>query len=330
MKIALIGCTGHTGYVLGGWTPEMTLVGLSKGSEGEDLTGVLGAMSRQGVSGPVFEDPKRMLDQTKPDIVVVTPWFCDHARWAQEVLSRGLNLFIEKPIALTLEDLADIEAAWRNSKTHLAAMFGIRYDPAIYTAWRAVQDGAMGQVRLVTAQKSYRLGTRPDYYKKRSTYGGTLPWVGSHSVDWLRWFTGREFRAVTAHHSTMHNRGHGELEMSALAQFTFDDEVIGSTNVDYLRPANAPTHGDDRVRVAGTDGVIEVRDGKAWLINGEAPGQRELPLGRPGELFTEFARQVSGGAPCLVQPEDAFRVTEACLLARQSADEQRTIEFPSQ
>ena len=90
------------------------------------------------------------------------------------------------------------------------------------------------------------------FFRTRSSYGGTIPWVGIHAIDWIRWFAGREFVTVRASHSTRHNFDHDELEVTALCHFTLEQDVFASANIDYLRPRGAPTHGDDRVRVAGT------------------------------------------------------------------------------
>ncbi len=51
--------------------------------------------------------------------------------------------------------------------------------------------------------------------------------------------------------------------LSAACFFEFDGGVSATATVDYLRPENPSIgHGDDRIRVMGTSGSIEVRDGK--------------------------------------------------------------------
>ena len=42
--------------------------------------------------------------------------------------------------------------------------------------------------------------------------------------------------------------------------FEFAGGATGIVHADFLRPAKAPTHGDDRLRVVGGTGTIEVRD----------------------------------------------------------------------
>lgn len=329
MKVCIIGASGHASFVFKAMEqdPSIKVVGIAPGSEGEDVTKVIKMAENRGQSAKYYDDYKVMLDQEKPDVATVNCHFGDHGKVNLEVVKRKIHLFSEKPIATTMEELTELEKEFKVADVELAAMLGLRYLPAFYTAWHAVQDGAIGEVRLLTAQKSYRLGTRPDFFKDRKTYGGTIPWVGSHAIDWVYWFAGQEFVSVAAQHSAMHNHGLGEMEMSALCQFRFSNEVMGSANIDYLRPANAPTHGDDRVRIAGTSGVIEVMYDKVTLINDAAEGIQELELLESPGIFFEFAKQIRGEGRCLVSVADSFKVTEACLLAREAADKQEIIYF---
>ena len=329
MKVCIVGASGHGSFVFRAMEqdPSIKVVGVAPGSEGEDASKMAKMAEKQGQSAKLYDDYREMLDQEKPDVVAVNCFFGDHGKVNLEVLQRRIHLFAEKPLATELEELELLEKEYKAANVELAAMLGLRYLPAFYTAWHAVQDGAIGQVRLLTAQKSYRLGTRPDFFKDRKTYGGTIPWVGSHAIDWIYWFAGEEFVSVAAQHSAMYNNGLGDLEMSALCQFRFSNEVMGSANIDYLRPAKAPTHGDDRVRVAGTKGVIEVMDGKVTLINDQSEGIQELALLDAPAFFAEFAKQVRGEGKCLVSAKDSFEVTKACLLARESADKQEIVYF---
>jgi predicted dehydrogenase len=329
VRICIIGSSGHHGYALDAIKndSDCQLVGIAPGSEGENIDGLQEKISRIGLQAPVYEDYRAMLDELKPDIAVVNCYFGDHAKVALEVLKRKIHIFIEKPIATTLEDLELVKKEYENSGVHLAAMMGIRYKSHFLTAWEAIKQGSIGKVRLMNAQKSYKLGSRSEFYKHRESYGGTIPWVGSHAIDWMYWLSGEKFVSVYASHSKQYNRDHGDLEVTALCHFTFTNEVFGGVNIDYLRPATAPTHDDDRIRIAGTEGVIEVRGGKVYLINNEAEGEQELPLLPEKNIFADFLRQVRGEGKCMVSAEDSFAVTEACLKARLSADKKEVVYF---
>lgn len=334
MKLVFIGSTGHYIYAFRGLPMlqdvPIRIVGVSPGSLGESMDTVMSQAKNAGFSPEYYDDYIAMLDQLSPDIAVIACHFGDHAKVAIEAMKRGVHVFIEKPLATSWDDYELLKKAHEQSQIHLAAMFGIRYTPPFLTAWQAVQDGAVGQIRLMHAQKSYRLGVRGPHYQMRSVYGGTIPWVGSHAIDWLYWYSGEQFQSVYAAHSTMDNRGHGELEMTAACHFEMTNEVMATVNIDYLRPTQAPTHGDDRIRIAGTEGVIEVRDGKVYLVNESQRerGMQELPLAESESIFADFVRQVLGHGICRVSADDSFIVTEACLRALQSADERKLVYFP--
>lgn len=329
MKLCIVGSSGHYHYVLNplrlNRNLNIDIVGISAGSQGEQINKVYNEVVDLGYKPEVFEDYKEMFDKLQPDIAVINCFFGDLARVSIEALERGINVFTEKPVATTFEDLEELEEVYLNNKSMFVAMFGIRYKPWFLTAYNYVKNGFIGEIRLLNAQKSYRLGKRDDFYKIRKMYGGTIPWVGSHGVDWIRWFSDQEFLSVYASHSKKHNKNHGDLEVSALCHFNLSNEVFASLSIDYLRPNNAPTHDDDRLRVVGTTGIIEVINNKVLLINDEVSGIREVPLEQEGSIFLDFLKEVEGKDKCMISAQDSFEVTRICLKARQSADERRVI-----
>ena len=330
MRICMIGLRGHNEYVFDGISKraDVMIVGVCSGTMEDDISPLLQTCQQTRHSPQAFEDYRRMFDELKPDMVTIAGPFNRHSEICLEAFRRGIHVFCEKPVATTIEQLRRLEEVHAHSSVHFAAMMGLRYDPAFYTAWRAVQEGTIGRVRLIAACKSYRLGHREAYFKSRQTLGGTIPWVGSHAIDWIRWYSAEDFISVYAAHSSKYNRDHGDLEVSALCQFSLTNEVLASVSIDYLRPANSPSHGDDRIRIVGTKGVIEVLDGEVLLMNANSEKQITLPGKCNRQIFADFVEEVQGGRKkCLVSPEDTFEVTKACLLARQSADEQQLIQF---
>lgn len=325
LKICIIGGSGHYRYVVKSLDTDMRVCGIAPGSSDEDLSKLRAALAEAGLQPKEYSDWQTMLAAEQPDVAVVNCHFGDHAAINLACLRRGLHVFSEKPVATELDDLHALRAAHQAGRSSFSAMFGIRYKPAFLAAHTAVSAGRIGAVRLMQAQKSYKLGTRPSFFSERVRSGGLLPWVGSHAIDWLRWFTGASFLSVSARHSRVANKGNGELEVSAQCLFEMSDEICATLSIDYLRPASASTHDDDSLRVVGTRGVVEVRDGLALLSNDEAPGTQALPLPPARSIFADFAAQVRGQSRCMVSAEDAFVVTEASLLARQAADEKRVV-----
>lgn len=327
MKLCMIGRRGHAYYVFQSIReiPGITIPGISAGC-GDDPAPLLEMAEKNDFHPAVYPDWRIMLDELKPDVVCIDGPFDLHAEMCVEALKRNIHVFCEKPIALTLDQLERIRSAHAQSSARIVSMVGLRYEPAFLQAARMVHRGAIGKLKLIRAQKSYKIGVRPEFYKHRATYGGTIPWVGSHAFDWILYFSQDTFHSVTAIQSAEDNFDNGDLEIAAICQFKLKSGALASAGIDFLRPQSAPTHGDDRVRAAGTEGVIEVRDGRIHLIDKD--GERIIEPEQPDRhLFSDFLLELSGGRPALVSDEETFELTRSCLLARQAADSGETVYF---
>lgn len=310
MRVCFIGVCGHSGQARTylNTRADIELVGLAPWSAEE------GAISSFDPKIPYFTDARKMLDTIKPDLAILSPVFGLTADAIIACAERGIDVFSEKPVATTLEDLARVERAVKESGIRFTAMHYLRYTPTFYHAARMVREGAVGDVRMLTAQKSYKHGKRPDWYRDRTLYGGTIPWVGIHAIDWIYHFSGKRFLEVSA-------QSIGESpEMAVLCRFSMEDGVIAGMNLDYYRPAAAPTHGDDRVRVAGTNGVLEVTEDKIRLMT-ETEDLTLTPTDAP-ELLEEFLNR--GDFP---SADEIFYLTRVALLARESSDKNMNVRI---
>lgn len=220
---------------------------------------------------------------------------------------------------------------WRNWEkfempgTSFMGMFTYRYNGAFYRAWQLIRNGAIGRVRLLNAQKSYKLGKRPSFMNRRETYGGTIPWVGIHGIDWILWMSGGYFVSATALQSAGEAPNGICPETTALVQFQMNDGLMSSLSINYLNPDTAPIHGYDRIRVAGTQGILEVREESIALLNSQG---MQHPAKLPDEdIFGDFLRQASGKGKARISAEETFAVTKAALLARQAADNREVVSF---
>ncbi len=331
VRIALIGAVGHVGYVLDGLEelPEAVFCAAAPGAPDEDGESVRRVLARTG-SGAFHADWRRLLDNEGPDVVAVAPRFYRHAEIAAAVLERGIPVYCEKPLALTLDDLDHLRQTQAGAGAAVGIMLDFRYEPAFFTARRLVAAGVIGEPTVGYAQKSYKRGVRPEFYKHRAGFGGIIPWVGIHAVDWFRWVSGCEYAAVVAQHVKLHAPDYPEMEDAATCLFELENGGSAAMSFDFLRPAGAPTHGDDRLRLLGDRGALEVR-GKDCLELITADGVEQPRLESPANgPFADFVRSVlDPDRTCLVSTEDAFRVTEIVLRARDAADRgERAVLLP--
>lgn len=328
MKLCMIGVYGHSFYVFEGLAghPDVTLAAVSAG-DGSRPDALLAMAAEHRLTPAAYDDWREMLDREKPDILSVDGPFHLHAAMSLEALERGIAVFCEKPVAFTEEETAALERAAARNGGKFLAMTALRYLPAFYQAYRLFQDGAIGDPLLIQTRKSYKLGTRPDFYCRRESYGGTIGWVGSHAADWILWFSRSTFAKVAAFQSRLGNGGYGTLESAAQCLCTMKNGVLGEISMDFFRPAAAPSWGDDRVRVVGSAGVLEVADEKLTLIDGD--GKREIPVTPPDRtLFGDFLHWLKGSGQPLCSAADAWEMTRGCIAMQRAADEERTVFLP--
>ena len=116
MKFCIIGSRGHIGYVFQsiGKVPGITLDGISSGCE-DDPARLVRSSADAGFTPELYSDWRQMLDGLSPGLVAVDGPFDKHAEMAAYALERGIHVFCEKPIALTLTDLDRIMAAQKRS-----------------------------------------------------------------------------------------------------------------------------------------------------------------------------------------------------------------------
>ncbi|MFH1760019.1 MAG: Gfo/Idh/MocA family oxidoreductase [bacterium] len=327
VNVALIGHVGHWGHSIQGIPdiPEAKWTCFAPGMDGEEKEA--GVINHPLYSPAVrkYEKWKELLDKENIQIAIVAPRYYLAAEIATECAKKGIHIICEKPLGVTLAGLESLKAAVKENNVKCSAMFTARYSPWFHAAYKAVREGKIGNPILATGQKSYKLGQRPDWMRARKTYGGTIPWVGIHAIDWVRWITGLEYVSVSAHHGNLANPGHNELEDSAMVLYKFNNGGSAAISIDYLRPEAADTHGDDRVRVAGSEGVVEVIEEKAFII--DKYGRRELEQEKVPSHFVDFYNYVYKDRDPIISTEDSFRVTEVALKARDAADQGKMVEL---
>ena len=326
MNIVIIGSAGHWGFVFADFDARQhRIVALAPGGADESMEAVMAVAQEHQQEPRLYGDYREALELADIDVVVTNPRFDRSAEVILACIQRGLPCFAEKPFATSFEQLVAIEAAWEQQPVLVYPMMSLRAEASFYAARQVVAEGKIGDIRLITAQKSYRLGQRPDFFKERAKMGGIIPWVGSHVVDLVHWFTQQPFVSVQAQHSSIGNGGYGDLEAAAVIQFAMAGDIHVNLNLDYLRPAAADSHGDDRIRLAGTKGIVEVQNDRAWIICEKGTQQLELPPAP--DLFQDCLKTLQSGEAGLMGKRDGFIVTEACLKARLSADTQETVRW---
>ena len=320
VRVALIGLEGHTAEIfdVARKLPQVRITAvadphlqqLSRGKQNPPLA-----------AAGTFTDYRKMLDSGQFEVVAVCGSNAGRAGIVLECAVRKIAVVAEKPLAVTLAELGAARKVIEAARVPFSMLLPMRFEPQFRRMRSVVESGQIGEVIAVAAQKSYKLGQRPDWMKSRRSFGGTIPYIGIHMVDLMRWVGGRDFVSAAAFQSNVGAPQAGEMENNVAMIFTLDNRGTGSLRMDYLRPAAAPTHGDDRLRIAGTKGVVEYQQstGVTLVTERSAPASlTDLPA--PRALFLDFLESMYGGKKHVISPDEIFRVNEIVLKARDAAD----------
>jgi predicted dehydrogenase len=190
-----------------------------------------------------------------------------------------------------------------------------------------VKEGTLGEIVQVAGQKSYKAAADTEWRLRRETYGSTILWIGIHMIDLMLFTTGRDIRETAGWQTRV---GMPELkaqENVSVSMFRFDNGALGELRMDYLRSQKAATHGDDRLRVAGTRGIVEWDHdrGLVLMTSERAPGRLDqLPAG--GSVFVDFLEHVYNGKPSLLPEKDIWRSNEVTMAAHEAAEQGKFVK----
>lgn len=154
----------------------------------------------------VYTDYEVMFTENDLDVVTISSESGYHAKHAIDSLNHGCHVLIEKPMAMTLEEVDAINELADSKDLKVSVSHQNRFNKPIQKLRKAIEGGRFGKISNVTARI---LWTRDqDYYAQapwRGTAaqdGGTLMNQCIHNIDLLQWMVGSEIERVTAERGT--------------------------------------------------------------------------------------------------------------------------------
>jgi predicted dehydrogenase len=332
VRLALLGIEGtHISEIINPLPqlPDVEVVALSDPDAAERAR--IAARPRVGAARQ-YADWRQMLERESIDLVAINNNNGERAAAVLACAARGLDVMSEKPLALTRGDLAAIKRTVASKKIALGMQLPMRFSAAYAAVKKMVTDGLIGEVAQMDAQKSYQIGTsrgpRPRWFNRRASYGGTIPWIGIHMIDLMRWTSGRELRQVSGFQAHLGFPEIGDMENVTASLFKLDNGGVATLHMDYLRPRAAPSHGDDRLRLCGTRGIVEhqATTGLTLVTDEKAPVRLE-PAPAPHPAFVDYLLATYAGHAPGLSLADIYRVNEIALVAQEAAAQGRVLDL---
>lgn len=188
-KLALIGCGGIGGYHLGHFLQfeDIELAGFCDIiPERAEEYAAKARETAQGKNARAFTCYKDLYDQVQPDMVFICVPPTEHGEMEFETIRRGIHMFVEKPVALTMELARKIRDEIQKAGLIAASGFQLRYDNLVEPVKAYVKEHEVVFIDCA------RIGGIPGtpWWKKRATSGGQIVEQTIHQFDMIRYVFG--------------------------------------------------------------------------------------------------------------------------------------------
>lgn len=231
----------------------VALVDSNKGTLGESAE-ILGVRDLYG-------DYRKALSRHDIDaVIIVTPTFT-HAEIACHAAHQGKHILLEKPMAITVDECAAINAAVKENQVKLQVGFMRRFDPAFVQAKSVIDAGELGRVMIIKST-GRGPGLPPPWTYDLSRSNGMLAEVNSHDFDSIRWLVGSDYKLIYAQAENFKclnlKKEFPDFYDNAVVNVRFRNNTLGM--VDGTCPAGYGY--DARVEILCENGMIQIGEMK--------------------------------------------------------------------
>jgi len=290
---------------------------------------VLAGVQERFAQIPAVDDRRALMEHPDVDLIVTASVPSARAAIAIEAMRLGKDVLTDKPGITDFQQLADVERTVKETGRIFSICFSERMVvPAVQTALRLVQQGAVGEVIQTLGMGPHRLNRdiRPDWFFDTASYGGILVDIASHQIDQFLMFTGASDAEIS--HAAVGHFGSATpdafQDFGEIALHAAGNGQRGYIRVDWFTPDGLPTWGDGRLFVLGTEGSLELRkyldiEGRAGtdhLFIADKHGTRHIDCQHePLVFFRQLVDDISNRTDTAMRQSHVFTVSRLALQA---------------
>ena len=258
-------------------------------------------------------DYQEMLNDADIDAILISSRHKEHAGQAIDALNAGKHVFIEKPMAVTIEECQAIYQAVQNSGKRLMVGFNRRFAPFYVEMKRAIGKRT-SPVVISTRMNSPGI---ENGWAAEKAQGGVVLGEGCHFIDLMYWMLESEPVSVSAY-------GFGEHNVAATLKFA--DGSIG--NFIYT-VVGSESSGGEMVEVFASGVGATTEDFKSLTVKKKTRKANSKWFAAKGydEQLRSFVQSLKDGAETEVTAMDGTRATLGCLLILESVRTGKPCEF---
>jgi predicted dehydrogenase len=288
-----------------------------------------------------FESVDELLACPEIDVVTICVPSGLHAELAIKAANAGKHIIVEKPMAITKEQLDAMEEVCERNGVMLSSVAQSRFTSGVRKAKQAIEEGYLG--KLVCADVYMKFNRSQEYYNtggwrgtKAMDGGGALMNQGIHGVDLLLYLAG-DVKSVYAVSKTLARQIEVEDTLSAVLEFK-----SGATGVIQATTSVYPGY-PRRLELNGDKGTIVLEEGNLirWdmedttlpevtlksNVRSSASTPTDFSADNHTKQFKDVIQALRGGTKPLVDLREGRRAVDLILAIYQSAEEKRVIEL---
>lgn len=335
---------GVIGY---GWMGQL-LGRVAAEHPGVDLVSIAdpaGYVERSAIGTRLFRSPDELGARLYPDynemfsketldaVIIATPEPL-HLNPVIKAVDAGCHVFLEKPIARTLEEADRIISACKQAKRKLMIGYLLRFEPAYIAIRKAIEAGEIGAFKVAYARRNGTI----DEARRLGGRTSVTNYIAVHDIDQILSYN-PEVPVASVYARAVRGRVQEELGTWDFSwmMFEFGDGSLGVVETGWGLPENA--WGDAKMHVIGTKGhyALDFVPMNVMAVN---PSGWNFPITRlwnevegrlVGAVQTEIAHFVeclkTGREPC-VGGIEGRRSLEVAIAAERSIEENRKLELP--
>jgi len=166
-----------------------------------DETGVRQRLASSDVNDVTFyTDLETMLRSKKIDGLMIGTRCNLHASYAVSASRFDIPLFLEKPVAISMEQASSLDDAFLHSKCEVVVSFPLRLTPLCNLAKKYIAEGAIGDCEHITALNYVPYGTVywEDQYQEYNVTQGLFLQKATHDLDYMSYLMGSPIIRVAA------------------------------------------------------------------------------------------------------------------------------------
>jgi myo-inositol 2-dehydrogenase/D-chiro-inositol 1-dehydrogenase/scyllo-inositol 2-dehydrogenase (NAD+) len=277
------------------------------------------------------------LDKAEFEAVVITTPTPTHVGLATLAAEHGKHVFLEKPMAMNLQECDAIIGACQRNGVHLQLGFMRRFDPDFALAYERIQAGEIGEPMLVKSL-THGPGLPPPWARDLKTSNGNLAEVNSHDLDATRWLMGANIERIYLEVANFKGPERGvDVENfydNMIANLRFESGGLGS--ISGVCPCDYGY--DARMEIIGKKGIMIIGElkGHALTVCVDRDHGLVTPIYRrwPERFYLayiheleHFIQSIQNDTPPIVSGEDGRQAVAGVLAGTRSFLEERPVRL---